>query len=77
MTLSVLFTLTHVAEHACLCLQPTMSLSATRVCLVVEQMVERSVVDTGSSYFCRVRMFAVLPGSVMHPEMNASLLLYG
>lgn len=44
---------------------------------VVEQMVEQSVIDTLSSYFRRVRMFNVLPGFVMHPEINASLLLFG
>lgn len=43
----------------------------TRVRLVVEQMVEQSVIDTVSSYFCHVRMFTVLPGSIMHPEINA------
>ncbi len=54
-----------------------MRLCVARVCLVVEQMVEQSVIDTVSSYFCHVRMFTGLPGFVMHPEINASLLLYG
>lgn len=71
--------LTHLEEYGvgCLCLHPCMRLCVTRVCLVVQQMVEQSVIDTVSSCFCHVRMSAVLPGFVMHPEINASLLLYG
>lgn len=70
---------THSAEYGFgyLCLRPCLRLCVTRVCLVVEQMVEPSVIDTVSSYFRRVRMFTGLPGFVMHPEINASLLLYG
>ena len=60
----------------CLCAS-FMRLCVTLVCLAVEQMVEQSVIDTVSSYSCRVRMFTMLPGFVMHPEINASLLLYG
>lgn len=45
--------------------------------LVVEQMVEQCVIDSVSSYFRLVRMFTVLPRFVMHPEINATLLLYG
>lgn len=71
--------MTHLAEYGvgCLCLRLRMRLYVTRVCLVVEQMVEQSVIEAFSSYFCHVRMLAVLPGFVMHPEINASLLLYG
>lgn len=67
------------AEHdaGCLCLGSPMRPCVTRVCLVVEQMVQLSVIDSVSPYFYRVRMFAALPGFVMHPEINASLLLYG
>lgn len=70
---------THLPEYSvgCLCLRPCVRLCVTRVCLVVEQMVEQSVIDTVSLYFCHVRMFTVLPGFVMHPEINASSLLYG
>lgn len=70
---------TRFGEYAagCLCLRPCNRLCVTSVCLVVEQMAEQSVIDTVLSYFCRVRMFTILPGFVMHPEINASLLLYG